>query len=695
MVRLTGQRARSTLPRPDTPQNAEAVPRSSDALSRTAAESAWHAVTTSIAGTPYVRISHDGGRTYPARHARPLPAEPPSQPCSVPVYDPASGTGRMLALDLDPGRCLSSAAVTNVPPRGGNVTGECDSRGVETDRRILASGGMESTARFDGAARVTAQAAELGQLLERLGGQVLADVSPSSGRHVFILFAAALPWLELRDVVRAQALRFPSIDVAPMSSLGGQISPPGSRHKSGGWRLLTTPLEDAAAAVEHLNGPEVWAALLNELAAELQQVECHVHAADMSTPAAELDDVGDQWVPRLGGRAPLGAELEHVARSGRWDRSRYAGRSEARVAVLDAAVARGWRLAEVQSAIASGAWKGLAGLYARASESGRLDRLLPLEWRKAVGFIGGEENVRQWHTSDGNSRPPVGESASSAEYGLIREWLTAILCAAEDPERVKGWGGRSIAVRLVLLALGQAAMVSGSGTVEFGTRNLALYSALSYRTVARVLRTLRDEPDPLIDLVSPRRMARADRYALRIPDRYAGSVRWRRRRAGRVEAIHPVFLVLGGTAGLVYQVLGPDEVRGAEVARTSRLSASAASAALRVLAEHGLAEHGPGGWRRGAVALDGVAESTGAVGLQREREQRYRKDRESWRARLREYQAARQVPVMVGDGWLGLDDEDEWAAMLLSRWPVLDDVVRGPPHGDGSVNSTAGGRAAG
>ena len=365
------------------------------------------------------------------------------------------------------------------------------------------------------------------------------------------------------------------------------------------------------------------------------------------------------------------------------------------MAVLGAAAARGWRLAEVQSAIASGAWKGLAGLYERRSEPGRLDRLLPYEWRKCIGKISREENVRQWHTSDPSTRPPVEEAASSAEYGLIRQWLTAILCAAEDPERVRNWGRRAIAVRLVLLALGQAAMVSGSSTIEFGTRNLALYSALSHRTVSRVLRMLRDEPDPLIDLVSPRRMARADRYALRIPDRYADSVRWRRRRAGRAEAIHPVFLVLGGPAGLVYQVLGPDEVRGAEVARTARLSASATSSALRVLAEHGLAERGPAGWRRGAVALADVAESTGAAGLQRDREQRYRKDRESWRARLREYQAARQVPVMSGDGWLGLYDEAEWAAMLLSRWPVPEDVVRGPPHGDGSVNSTACGRAAG
>ena len=221
-------------------------------------------------------------------------------------------------------------------------------------------------------------------------------------------------------------------------------------------------------------------------------------------------------------------------------------------------------------------------------------------------------------------------------------------------------------------------MVPGSSVVEFGTRNLSLHCALSHRTVARVLELLRNEPDPLIDVVSRRQLARADRYQLRIPGRYAGSVRWRRRRAGRIDAIHPAFLVLGGTAGLVYEALGQDEERGAEVARTARLSASATSAALRVLAEHGLAERGPGGWRRGGADLDDIAESTGAAGIHRERAERYRQDRESWRARLRQYQGARVVRVDRRDGWLSLDDGDEYDE--LSRWPVLsDDFVRGPP----------------
>ncbi len=36
-------------------------------------------------------------------------------------------------------------------------------------------------------------------------------------------------------------------------------------------------------------------------------------------------------------------------------------------------------------------------------------------------------------------------------------------------------------------------MVSGSSVTEFGTRNLALYSAVSHHTVSRVLRILARE----------------------------------------------------------------------------------------------------------------------------------------------------------------------------------------------------------
>ena len=184
------------------------------------------------------------------------------------------------------------------------------------------------------------------------------------------------------------------------------------------------------------------------------------------------------WVPRTGGRATLSAELDRTARTGRWDRSRYADRSAARMAILAAAAARGWRLADVRSAIASGAWKGLPGLYERASEPGRMERLLPLEWRKSTAFVAGEKNVPDWLTSDINHAPPAGID-SADEFGLIRQWVTGTGCAAADPERARRWGRRAVAVRQLLAAIGQAAMVSGSSVLEFGSRNLSLQACLS------------------------------------------------------------------------------------------------------------------------------------------------------------------------------------------------------------------------
>jgi hypothetical protein len=43
-----------------------------------------------------------------------------------------------------------------------------------------------------------------------------------------------------------------------------------------------------------------------------------------------------------------------------------------------------------------------------------------------------------------------------------------------------------------------------------------LHAALGHRTVGRVLAQLRNEPDPLLDLVSVRKLARADRYGCRV-----------------------------------------------------------------------------------------------------------------------------------------------------------------------------------
>ena len=154
--------------------------------------------------------------------------------------------------------------------------------------------------------------------------------------------------------------------------------------------MLSTPVDVARAAVERPNGPETWNALQAELAAELQHGQNDAYRRSAGARQAELDDAGVPWVPRLGGRAKLGPELAQTARTGKWDRARHAGRSEARMAILCAAAARGWRLAECgqRSPPEPG---GFAGLYERPSEPGRLERLLPLSGENRSAFVAGEK----------------------------------------------------------------------------------------------------------------------------------------------------------------------------------------------------------------------------------------------------------------------------------------------------------------
>ncbi len=637
------------------PAGRGAVPgpaRLSAAAAADAARAAWRALAPAVAGTARMRVSRDGGRTYPRRHERALAPGNPGQPVTVPVYDAAAGTGRLLAADFD----ISLA-----------------------------------TGAADPAAVVRTEAADFADLVAKLGGRAITDMSPSGGRHVLVLFAAPLPWRELRDLARALALRYRTLDPAPMAGLtSGQIRPPGARHKSGGWQLLTMPLAAATAAVTQPCGPTVWQGLFHEFAAELEDVE-PVAAPDDAPPGAIVDEDGTPWLPRRGGRVPLNADLAAVARTGTWPRARYAGRSEARMAVIAAAVASGWRLAEVRAEIAAGRWPGLANLYARGREPGRMARLLPAEWRKSVTRLAGEENPRRRHTSDSYSRPPGKGSGGcgndlEAEYGLIRMWVTAADCAMADLHRLAGWGGQAIAIRLVLAAIGQAAMVAGSSVIEFGVRNLALQAGVSYRTAARALQVLRDEPDPLLDLVSRHRLRRADRYQLRIPDMYAVAARWRRRRAGRVEAIHCAFDTLGGPAALVYAALSPAGSSGAEVARAARISESATVKALRVLGEYGLAERGPRGWRRGPVTLDAAAVRCGGARCRKERQAAYAEDRRTWRALIASWLAGPQIRVQDEGPVLAIDDILEHLEP-----PAWLDADPGPPAKVGKAPAASGG----
>lgn len=616
------------------------------------AEQAWARITVPyIAQRPVMRRSPDGGVSFPRssskgyRYEVAIQPTLPTRPTTVPTFDHASGTGRLLVLDLD---------VSRVPAEGA----------------------------ADRASHITAVAGRVVELITDCGGRALVDRSPSGGAHVYVLWASPIPFRDMRQLARACALRFhPVVDTSPMENTDAQIRGPGAPHKSQGGRLtgfmtLTCRVEEAEAICASPCGERVWSALQVELAAELDAVAGgggvvlearHPHAPDADL-GVELDNAGEPFRARLGGRAPqLSESLEQTARTGRFDAARYPSSSEARQAILTSAAARGWRLEHVRTRL-TGEWVAIASWW-------RDDRLLQAEWAKAITYTARDQKpaagkmgnaVRGSNTSGTNFTPPEprgvlhacalqrpqlektlpaddpytvragalwGEEVRSAPWQLtvyqrIRTWQNAMRIVERLQELE--WGERALTYRAILRAIGAAAQMSGSTTIAFGTRQLAYGAAVDHTTVCRALRELRAGPYALIDLVKDARGVRADVYELVIPDAIAAEAARRTWRPGRIEAIHPAFRVLGRPAAFLYEALSTSPAPVNELAIAALLPRSTAYDAIAILAEHGLAERTAAGWQRTATSLDTVARRVGADELAARQLAGHRADRAEW-----------------------------------------------------------------
>lgn len=603
----------------------------------------WESLAPVVAGRPRVRVSRDRGRSYPRSCERALTAALPAAPAAVLLYD-AAGAARCLAADFD-------------VKRGGR-------------------------------ARVDEDAARFAALVEACGGRSFSDVSPTGGRHVYVIWSAPLSITELRPVMRALRELFPSLDITPMANPSeGCIRPPGAAHRAGGHQMLTTPLDRALAAVAAPCGRDVWAALLERLAPQL---------AVLAAGEADCLAAGTH-VPRPGGPAArLSARMEAIAATGRYDPALYGSNSEARQAVITAAVGAGWQLADVAARIERGHWPGLAALFARYRRPTVIRAALARDWRKAVAFVERGKLRRQISTrglSHSGGSPGLRQSRQRSVdlaviYGQIRGWWNAALAI----ERIRYTGAGGLSKRVVLRALGAMAQCRAALYLDVGCRSLALACNLDDSTVALALRALREEDDPLIVLIEDQRGERGDLYELRIPDAVAETARWRSWKAGRIAAIHPAFRVLGAARALVYEALTSEPTRRRDVIHDAALPARTVAEALTVLAEHGLAENVPNhGWRRGPVALDDLAETLGVLEIVEALIAEYAAERADWRAYLGLVDQL-YVPDVLGhganagadappwwppgehdppDGQLGADDAEaaqlEQAAAMLRR----------------------------
>lgn len=611
----------------DTPKKLAAARR----LDEVEAAAAWRALAPLLAGRPIARESTNGGRAYPAKGTRALTDRLPPVPAAIPVYSKAGET-RVLVIDLDTSRADR-----------------------QTVLRDLA------------AVRV---------LVAQAGGRAISDESPSGGVHIYIPLSRPIPFHDSREFAQALAARLPTMDPQPMLGLtDGLIRPPGSRHRSGGYQQLHGTLAEAYDIARRPNDETVWAQLRTVLAAEIAAVRAQraEHARQADTP---LEDV--PFEPRKGGARDLAPDFLRIATTGLFDTTRYPSPSHARQAVLTSAAWAGLRLADVLGRIETGSWPGLASFYTRYRYPASRRKAMLADWRKAVSWVqkakagnGGERPVRNSPTSGlsthrGAPRPLQSqqERSTAAEYQFLRDWHTAL--RALEQQR---YTGRSApGMRMVLRAIGEAGMKTGSRFVEFGTRSLDLASGLDHTTVAAHLRLLRDEEDPLVYLIENDRGLRGDLYELRVPEEVAEKVARTPWMGGKIHALRPVFRDLGLPAAFVYEALEHSKtpLSSFDLAGETRLARSTVYQALEVLAAFNMVERTRGQWRIVVTtSLAVLAEALGCLDTMSRRLAQHRVERANYRRALRV--VTYLETVNPPSDWKSTAAEDESALDLLER----------------------------
>lgn len=534
----------------------------------------WRALAAGIAGRPRMRVSRDGGRTYPRRNERAITEEAPNQPAAVLIYD-NTGSARTLCVDLD-------------TSKGGRAA-------VQRDF-----------------AAVTA-------ILTRVGARFFADQSPNGGIHVYVPLAEPLPLHTARVVTRALAARTPTMDPMPMMGIdSGCIRPPGGRHKSGGHQKLIGSLTEAWTATKQRTTAEAWARLTTELAVD-------VFAASSASAEKPADVV--QLRP-LGRHDTPDAAYQAIARTGDFDTSRYATPSEARQGVIWAAVAAGWDITDVATRLADGRWAGLAAMYAQYRPNSRHGAVVR-DWNAAVRFEKKRREItRRESVRVGTTREP--KTHGAGVHQQIRTWLNAVELIFDENRR------DDLAARAVLTALAEAAQKTASLTIEFGNRSLAIATGLDQATVGKCLNRLVEESDPLLELLIPSSGVKANLYQLVLPQSVAEAAQRRTWKKGNIRGIRGAFRELGLPAAFMYAALEQHSspAGGRDLATEARLGTTTAYDALATLQAFGLAHRTAEGWSIGAANLDTLAEALGIVDQVKAQLERYREERRAYWAML-------------------------------------------------------------
>ncbi|MCO4252177.1 MarR family transcriptional regulator [Pseudarthrobacter raffinosi] len=549
----------------------------------------WAALTPLLAGQPRIRLSKDGGNTYPQKYERALTVALPTFPAAVRIFG-KDGTCAAIFLDFD----SSVAGVDWV---------QADVRAVQA-------------------------------WLHNCGARWIEDYSPNGGRHIYIPLAQRVTFSEARDLVEALGTRHRTLDKTPHQNLlHGCMRTPGSQHKRGGHQELAMSLNMAYDIARRPNSTSVWTAMNGELAGEIGAVRALRLEQTFTSEAGETPEL-----QHPGGR--MSRVMQLMAQTGLYDSNRYASDSEARQAIITGAAAAGMEVTDVERRMLQGTWPGLASFYARYASRHRVPALRR-DWLNAVSYLkdpgsrDGKNNDRKSPTSQPNTQPPGIQRTSistnpDAEHRFIRTWRNALRLR----EHAYTDSRTGLARRMVLRSLGEAAHMTGSRFVEFGARSIAVATGLDHTTVGSHLRALRSESDTLVTLVEQGRGTKGDLYMLSVPEEMkaaAEDLTWRK---GKIHALRPVFRELGLPAAFVYEALeNSPGLSTAELVKLTRLSRTAVSEALEVMAAWNMiARDITRAWSVVATtSLKDLAEHFGVLEAVAVQLQRYRIERILWK----------------------------------------------------------------
>lgn len=585
------------------------------------AKKLWRICAPAIAAAPRVRVARDG-RTYRRAWEQRLdPNTRPAQPAAVRTYD-STGDTRAVAFDLDCKKEASRAAVLR----------DCE--------------------------RLTAW-------LTEAGCAFLVDESPSGGRHVYVLLDHPLSHAELAPLARRLRAggALPTLDPGPLINLTeGCIRPPGAAYRTGGHQRLVTPLADVERAIAHRTTAAHWAAFR----AVLPALPEDRRATDLHAPAAGAN---------TGPKRPLAPLYAQLAVTGRYPADRYPSASEARAAVLLHALCRGWTAADVQEEVRQGRWVGLAGLFESHYGTRYAGKALAADLDRAQARLGEIPLVQRIHTS---AARPRGDGGSAARTH-IRRWTAAIALAIADGRWTTQ---RSYGAEMVLTALGDAARRTQTIYPGFGIRHLSMGTGttLDPSTVAKTLKVLAGETDPLILLIDSDRGLDPDVYELRIPDAYLDRLPADQDLPAAPIGLHPAYAFLPRPAWRVQRVLAAagEPIDAPEIARRGSVPLRTVHATLKALAIAGLARHRRGGWQTGQRTLTRFARLQGTPTRLRDLVRRWRAERNALRV-LHGLEEIRHSPGPVA--WPGLprDNQRPATAAPAGRTPGGELHAADPP----------------